>query len=108
MFYNDLDKESPKFIQIVIDGIEYDMHLKAGMIAYNGNYEFLTTLTEGEHTYYFTASDGTDTIRSDDFKTPNINKSQIKEEKKEGENNIILVAVMVMVIIMMIRAQERI
>jgi len=65
--YHDLDYDVPVIIQIVIDGISYDMYLQSGEIAYDGYYEFTTKLTEGEHTYYFTTSDGRSFVSSDNF-----------------------------------------
>jgi hypothetical protein len=72
--YLDLDNETPETIQVVIDGNVFNMHLKAGEIPYSGQYEYKTTLSEGEHTYYFTASDGSDSNTTDTFTTPNIKK----------------------------------
>jgi hypothetical protein len=102
VYYSDADSEPPTIIQVVIDNISYNLKLQPGESAYRGEYEFKTTLTEGEHTYYFTASDGRDGVRSNDFKTPSINKPQEKEEKVEANNSIALVAAIVIIIIIML------
>jgi hypothetical protein len=102
VYYSDSDSEPPTIIQVVIGGVEHNMEFQPGGKKYNGQYEFTTTLTEGEHTYYFTTSDGRDTVRSDEFKTPYIIKPQVKEEKEEGENSIALVAAIVIIIIIVL------
>jgi hypothetical protein len=100
LFYSDADSQPPSIIQVVIDGIEYDMELQAGGIVSNGRYEFKTKLTEGEHTYYFTASDGIDTVTSNNFKTPNINKPH--SEGKTGDIGSLIIGSIIVVIIIVI------
>jgi hypothetical protein len=63
--YTDADGDAPVSITVVIDGTEHDMTLATGDAA-DGTYEYETTLTEGNHTYYFKANDGTaDAITTD-------------------------------------------
>jgi hypothetical protein len=76
------------------------MKLEIGGKPHNGIYIYITILSKGEHTYYFTASDGTDTVISDEFKTPNIDGQQI--EKGEEEVNIFLIGLIVVAIIIVI------
>jgi hypothetical protein len=107
--YFDLDNDLPTFIQVVIDGIALDMVLQSGKTPYNGKYEYITKLSEGEHSYYFTTSDGTDTNTSETFTTPNIEKpvevdGDGKSTKKEGFawEWLIMVIVIVVIIILIL------
>jgi predicted transcriptional regulator len=76
--YIDPDNEPPDNIQVVIDGIANDMTLAPGETPFNGRYEFKTQLSEGGHSFYFTASDGEDVNTSGMFNSPLI------EPVKEG------------------------
>jgi predicted transcriptional regulator len=78
--YIDPDNESPDSILVVIDGIAYDLTLTPGGTPYNGRYEFKTKLSEGKHSYYFTASDGYDINTSGTFNSPSI--EPFKHESK--------------------------
>jgi hypothetical protein len=108
--YFDLENDLPTFIQVVIDGIAYDMNLRSGGIVYNGKYEYKTKLSEGVHSYYFTASDGSDTNISENFTTPNIEKldkvdGDGKGTKKESfawEWLILIIVIIVIVILMLV------
>jgi len=71
--YFDLDGDPPAFIQIVLDGSKYNMTFKIGNTS-NGLYEFKTKLSQGEHIYHFTASDGEYTVNTENFTTPYIEK----------------------------------
>ncbi|MCK5558970.1 MAG: putative Ig domain-containing protein, partial [Thermoplasmata archaeon] len=66
--YYDADDDVPEYVQLVIDGILYNMMLATSDPS-NGTYEYKTKLSKGIHTYYFTASDGLDLVRTDDFNT---------------------------------------
>ena len=55
--YYDPDGEAPRKVVVWIDHLALDMTLEQGT-ADNGTYGFSGTLSEGIHTYYFTATDG--------------------------------------------------
>ncbi len=74
IFYYNSENKGPISIQLSMDGNIYDMELKSGENASNGIYEHMIKLTEGIHTYYFLASNGSGTIKTDNFATPYINK----------------------------------
>jgi plastocyanin len=76
--YYDPDGDVPSEIQVVIDGVAYDMEPKFGENPTNGMYELTTTLGKGEHSYYFTASDGyTDAISGDGITPAKLEDSQL-------------------------------
>jgi hypothetical protein len=107
--YFDLDDDLPTFIHVVIDGIEYDMVLQSGKTPYSGKYDYITKLSEGEHTYYFLASDGTDTNTSESFITPNIEKPDIvdgdgkgTEKESFGWEWLIMVIVVVIIVVLIL------
>lgn len=56
--YFDRDGDLPETQNIIIDEIYYDMELQEGENAIDGIYEYKTTLTKGDHTYYFEFNDG--------------------------------------------------
>ncbi len=95
--YLDGESEPPVMIQIVIDEVAQSMELFPGQTAYNGKYGFTTKLTKGEHSYYFTASDGTDTVSSDTFQT-----TYIKEPKENGPPDVLSTWVIMLIIIIII------
>jgi hypothetical protein len=72
--YHDIDGDLPKFMQLVVDNNTYRMTFVTGEHASNGNYKYSIYLSEGIHEYYFTASDGFGTVRTDNFTTPYIKK----------------------------------
>ncbi|MCK5560482.1 MAG: hypothetical protein KAJ51_07805, partial [Thermoplasmata archaeon] len=75
----------------------YNMTLKTSN-ASNGTYEYNTKLSEGPHTYYFTASDGIDTVSTDNF-TVNVNKAGKKSEESSWFGLIWIVIVIVIVVL---------
>jgi len=115
--YFDADNETPEIIQVVIDGNAYDMDLKYGGIAYNGKYEYKTTLSEAVHTYYFTTSDGSDTNTSGTFSTPYIEKlAEIDGDDTREEGTywewiilgiVIVVIVTLIIIFLIIRRRKK-
>jgi predicted transcriptional regulator len=96
--YIDLDNESPDQIQVIIDGIAYNMILRPGETPFNGKYEFITKLSEGEHSYYFTASDGIDINTSGTLIGPNINHVEKTTETK-SENSIFIIITTTIIIV---------
>lgn len=54
--YLDKDGKNPRAVRVVIDGIPYDMQLLQGSPA-AGVYYYKTTLTPGNHVYYFAGID---------------------------------------------------
>ena len=101
--YTDADGDPPKTIQVVIDGKAYDMTLVDGEEA-NGTYQYKTKLSEGEHKYYFTASDDYDSaVGTDDTPTNAANADstpKISEaEEKEDEGNFVIYIIFIIIII---------
>ncbi len=101
VLYLDLDSQPAMTIQVVIDDKKYEMELQAGELSYNGKYEYKTKLTEGEHTYYFTASDGIDSVRSEDFKTTYV-EMDLEKESKDDDAGLLIIAIFIVVIIIVI------
>jgi predicted transcriptional regulator len=77
--YFDMDGDLPTSIEVVIDGNEYNMTLKVGEYTSNGIYIYKTKLSKGNHTYYFTASDGIETVSTNTFTTNTINLTKKTE-----------------------------
>jgi hypothetical protein len=102
VYYSDGDSEPPIKIQVVVDDTPFDMVLQIDELNYRGIYEFKTKLTEGEHIYYFTASDGIDSVRSDDFTTPYISEPTDESSKEEKGTGTIVIGAIVVVIIIVI------
>ncbi len=101
--YYDEDGDIPISINVWIDGEEQDMILKDGENAADGIYEFNTKLTEGEHIYYFTAYDGLETVRADDFTTPKIKKViDERSQEKFAWDWLILIVILVIIIILIL------
>jgi hypothetical protein len=106
--YTDDDGDAPASIKVVIDGKENTMKLASGEAA-DGTYHYTTTLEEGPHSYYFTASDGKDPAEADDS-TPTTNTNALStptvsaSEKKEsgGSNTALIVALIIIVIIVIV------
>jgi hypothetical protein len=106
--YVDPDDDSPDSIQIVIDGIAFDLKLRTDNLPYHGIYEYTTRLSIGEHSYYFTTSDGSDTNTSETYITPTI----IAPKKVNGDDGsesegfawemLILVIVIIIIIVLIL------
>jgi tetratricopeptide (TPR) repeat protein/predicted regulator of Ras-like GTPase activity (Roadblock/LC7/MglB family) len=73
--YFDVDNDPPTSIIVVIDGVINNMTIVPGQTPANGTYQCTIKLSNGEHTYYFSASDGTDSVKLEDFSTPTIEKA---------------------------------
>jgi predicted transcriptional regulator len=99
--YFDLDNEPPENIQVIIDGIVHDMILIPGESPFNGKYEFKKKLSEGEHSYYFTASDGIDINTSGTFNSPDIYPLK-KISRTESNNSIITLTISFIIILIII------
>ena len=98
--YIDLDNEPPVTISVVIDGIVYNMTLKPGETPFDGKYEFKTKLREGEHSYYFTASDGKDINTSKTLIGPNV--YEVKKADDPEFNNSIFIIITIPIILVII------
>ena len=61
--YTDLDGDAPSYVKVYIDGVGYSMTKINGTYTGGALYRYTTTLSVDSHTYFFTASDGTDTAR---------------------------------------------
>ncbi|MCK5559791.1 MAG: hypothetical protein KAJ51_04335, partial [Thermoplasmata archaeon] len=97
--YYDEDGDTPASIQVVIDGERKTMGLKAGENASDGIYEYSIKLSEGNHTYYFTASDGEDAIDTDTFITSNIDKVGKASQDQSLWDWLIWVVIIVIILI---------
>jgi len=64
--YTDVDNDKPKSIKVIIDGFDWRMYesdTKVDDFTEGKVYEYEIELDEGEHTYYFEASDGKNDVR---------------------------------------------
>ncbi len=61
--YTDADGDAPSYVRVYIDGVGYPMIKVSGTYSGGAVYRYTTTLGAGPHTYYFAASDGTDSAR---------------------------------------------
>jgi hypothetical protein len=97
--YYDTDNDAPAYIWVVIDNKSYNLTLMSGDPS-NGTYEYSTKLTEGTHVYYFTASDGIDTVNTDNFTV------EIKKPGKVSDDEIswwwLILLIIVIIIILLI------
>jgi hypothetical protein len=100
--YSDEDSEPPAMIQVVIDGVGFDMELQTAENAYNGKYKTITKLTEGSHTYHFMASDGIDTISSQTFLTFDVEKAGTEEPSDYSMLWVILLVFIIVIIVVII------
>jgi hypothetical protein len=100
VYYLDSDSDPPIFIKVVIDGIEHDMDPVPGGKSYNGQYKYATKLKEGEHKYYFTASDGVTNVTTAEFTTTSIKKGE-SSSIEMGFLALIVVIIIVVVLIIM-------
>jgi hypothetical protein len=109
--YKDEDGDPPESIYVVIDGKEHKMELKPGDNESDGDYIYVTTLPEGNHSYYFKASDGeADAVPGDSSTptspdtaktTPDIQQVE-EEDEKEGETDLMLwVAIIIIIIVIL-------
>jgi uncharacterized membrane protein len=96
--YYDKDSEPPKFIQVIIDNADYYMELVSGENASNGTYKYSTTLSEGMHTYYFTASDGIDAAITEKTNTEFIKKAAGKPKTQSSWFWIIIIIAFIIII----------
>ncbi len=101
--YSHREGDLPDSIQMVIDGVGYDM------TSSNGHYEYSTKLSEGNHTYYFTTTLGEFTVETEDLATPYIERTEGQPEDgdRDGdEDNTMLYAgsgiVVIIIIVMLI------
>ncbi len=101
--YYDADGDPLESIELVIDDKEFTMTLKKGENASNGLYEYKTKLSVGNHTYYFTASDGIDSVGTDTYITPDIsNVSDDKDDETAWDWLIWLVIFVIIIIIVLV------
>ena len=59
-------------------------------------------LHEGKHTYYFIASDGVDSVKTERFQTPYIEKSKQASEGKSDSVGFIIISIILIVIVLII------
>jgi hypothetical protein len=99
--YFDNESEPPAYIQLVMDIGTYNMELLSGVAA-NGTYGHTRKLTEGEHRYSFTASDGKNIVNTKKFSTPNIKKEEVSKEEAGSEGFIIITIIIVMIVVILL------
>lgn len=102
--YIDDDGDRPQVILVVIDNNSYDMEFVLGDRA-NGKYEYTTQLSIGNHTYYFTASDGQETVRTVNLTITNITlalQASIEDSSTETEGFIVISIIIIIIIIIII------
>jgi hypothetical protein len=99
--YYDADSDAPVYIRLETDIGSYDLELKSGEAA-NGIYECKINLTEGEHQYYFTASDGKNSVTTDRFFTTNIQNVQQPAKSDSDSLGLILVSVILVIIVLIV------
>ena len=61
--YSDPDGDPPACVTVYIDGTPHAMTYVSGTYSGGALYRYQATLPAGSHTYFFEASDGTDTVR---------------------------------------------
>jgi WD40 repeat protein len=61
--YSDPDGDPPSCVTVYIDGNPHAMTYASGSYTAGAVYRYQATLPLGSHTYFFEASDGTDTVR---------------------------------------------
>ncbi len=61
--YQDADNDTPSYVRVYVDGSAQDMEFWRGANYLDALYRYATTLSTGQHTYYFEASDGSITTR---------------------------------------------
>jgi hypothetical protein len=97
--YYDEDGDLPTRIEVVIDNISYSMWFAAGDPT-NGEYEYHTGLSNGIYTFYFIASDGYHTVRTENLTA----EVPLKESKSESDDStgIIIFSVIVIIIVIIV------
>lgn len=87
----------PDSIQVIIDGIEYNMNYSGGY------YEYKTKLSEGNHTYNFITTLDHYLVNTNEFDTGYINKANgVKPEDVEQDNTLFYVGFSISLIIIII------
>ena len=61
--YKDADRDAPSYIRVYVDGSAKDMDFWSGLYIDGALFRYTTTLSAGQHTYYFEVSDGSTTAR---------------------------------------------
>lgn len=110
VIYSDANNDSGE-VWIWIDGVKYQMTPEPNDNEFTDGvlYTYETKLEKGEHTYYFTATDGTDDAEPGDSITPTSEDSALKipvikeiEKDDDGEDNLILYFAIIIAIIIII------
>ena len=60
--YTDTERNPPSYVRVYIDDSAHDMTFWNGNYLEGALYRYTTTLSTGQHTYYFEASDGSSTV----------------------------------------------
>ncbi|MCK5559752.1 MAG: putative Ig domain-containing protein [Thermoplasmata archaeon] len=100
--YLDEDNDAPKYVRLLIGGKMYELELKTGDV-YNGVYGCNIKLSEGNHTYYFTAFDGQELTRTEDLETSNIKgKGEISKDESSMDWLVWVIVIIIIIIILLI------
>ncbi|MCK5561325.1 MAG: putative Ig domain-containing protein, partial [Thermoplasmata archaeon] len=109
--YSDEDND-PGNVYVWINGGQHKMTPDPADTDYSDGveYSYMTKLGEGEHTYYFTANDGTDNAESGDGATPTTdmdakrtpNISGPPEKEAGGEDWIIYLIIIIIIIVVIV------
>ncbi len=93
--YSHRDDELPDSIQVIIDESPHDLEYNAS----SDSYQYITNLTEGVHTYYFTTTLGKFTVSTENYTTPNIQKPDVRKTTHDDESWDWLVWIIIIIII---------
>jgi hypothetical protein len=108
------DDNYPGEVWVWIDGEKHKMTPDQNDTEFSDGvlYSYETILGEGDHSYYFTASDGIDnavpgdtstpTTPEDAVSTPKISKEEEDKEEKEEENYLQYIAIIMIIIVVLI------
>jgi len=110
VIYSDEDNDSGE-VWVWIDGEKFQMSPAPNNNDFTDGvlYTYETKLGKGEHTYYFTATDGINGAEPGDTKTPTNEETALKtpvikevEKDDDGEDNLILYSAIIIAIIIII------
>jgi hypothetical protein len=120
--YTDIDGDEPEGVYVVIDGENYQMHPAEGEDSSDGLYVLNIKLPEGDHTYYFKASDGeTDALSGDDtistspdnaISAPKVTNTETTKSAETSTNwflylLLILIIIVIVVIAAVLASREK-
>jgi hypothetical protein len=103
--YQDANGDQPEYVRVVIDGVEHDMELILGDPPADGDYEFKINLSKATHQYHFTASDGIETVKTNDL-TKSYSGEEDGDDDGDGEEDntwlFALIGIIIVVIVVLV------